>query len=149
MATAKPKPATTTLANAFIGKLKPPSVKEVSAALGPAKSLWDRLLAELADELNLTAAEWGSSSRKLGWSLRVKQGERIIVYMAPLQGAFRASFVLGDKAVKAALAAGLPTIGSAIKSAKKYAEGTPVRIDVLKQQDLVTVKQVVLAKFCA
>jgi hypothetical protein len=109
-------------ANAFIGKPKPPTDKELSAALGPAKSLWDQLLTELADELKLPAREWNSYSQKAGSALRVKRGDRVILYLAPFQGAFRASFALGEKAVQAAKAGGLPKpLLKIIEKAKKYA----------------------------
>jgi hypothetical protein len=132
--------------NAFTGKAKRPTAKEVSAALGPSQSLWKRLLAELADELDLKG-EWGMSSPKLGWSLRMKRDDRIIVYLAPLQGRFQASFALGDKAVQTALASGLPnSVVTAIHSATKYAEGKAVRFDVRSVEDLVAVKKIASAK---
>ena len=134
-------------ANAFVGKLGPPTDKELSAALGPAKSLWDQLLTELADELKLPAREWNSYSKKAGWSLRVKRGDRTILYLAPLPRAFRASFALGDKAVQAAKASGLPKpVLKIIESARKYAEGTAVRIEVNNVADIAVVKQLAKAK---
>jgi hypothetical protein len=52
-----------------------------------------------------------------------------------------ASFALGDKAVQAALRSKLPTgIVKLIKEAKRYAEGTAVRIEVKKPQDVGVVK---------
>ena len=135
------------MANAFIGKAKPPTDKELTAALGPAQPLWKQLLAELADELKLAAREWNTYSPKAGWSLRIKRGDRIILYLAPLQGCFRASFALGDNAVRAALAGGLPgPVVKSIESAKKYAEGTAVRIEVNTAEDVEVVKKLGKAK---
>jgi hypothetical protein len=135
------------LANAFIGKPKPPTDAELSAALGPARLLWDQLLDDLAEELKVTLREWNSYSKKAGWSLRVRYGERVILYLAPFQGSFRASFALGDKAVQAAKASGLPKpMLKIIESAKKYAEGTAVRIDVDNVEDIHVVKKLAKAK---
>ena len=121
--------------------------KELEQALGPAMALWMRLLSELAAELKLSKHEWNTSSPKIGWSLRVKSGDRIIVYLAPLEGRFRASFALGEKAVKAALSMGLPTpVTDSIQSAKKYAEGTAVRVEVQRPEDIQVVKKLVRAK---
>jgi hypothetical protein len=134
-------------ANAFIGKPKPPTDKELSAALGAARLLWDQLLDDLADELTVTLREWNSYSKKAGWALRVKHGDRIILYLAPFQGAFRASFALGDKAVQAAKASGLPKpVLKIIEEAKKYAEGTAVRIGVNGTKDVEVVKKLAKAK---
>lgn len=136
-----------TAANAFCGHKKPPTAKELAEALGDAKSTWEQLLSELAKELNLATCEWGSSSPKLGWSLRVKKIDRVILYMAPLRGRFRVSYALGDRAVQEALASGLPApVLKLIHNAKRYAEGTAVRIDVVDSGDLETVKKLARAK---
>ncbi len=135
------------VANAFLGKSKPPTQAEVTKALGTAQPLWQQLLALLADDLQLTQTEWGSSSPKTGWSLRLKNGDRIIVYLSPMQGSFRASFALGEKAVRTALADDLPAAAAKlIRTAKKYAEGTAVRIDVLTKEDVVTTRKIAEAK---
>jgi len=135
------------MGNAFAGKTKAPTDDELGTALGASRVLWDQLLATLGDKLKLTRREWSTSSPKLGWSLRIKDGDRIIVYLAPMQGCFRASFALGGKAVEAALAAGLPASAVAIiRSAKKYAEGTAVRIEVKQAQDIEIVSKLALAK---
>src|SRR5208282_6886827 len=98
----------TMLPNAFIDKSKKPTAAELTAALGPSKSLWDQLLAGLADEHNLTVQEWNSYSRKAGWSLRLKLKDRNILCLTPCQGCFFVSFALGDKAVQAARQSGPP-----------------------------------------
>ena len=134
------------LTNAFVGKPKPPTESELKAELGTSKAIWDELLADLAKEHKL-AREWNCYSKKAGWSLRLKRGERNIVYLSPLRGGFRASFALGDKAVQAARQCGLPqkTI-KIINEAKRYAEGTAVRIDVNGPEDIPIVKKLAVIK---
>jgi len=135
------------LPNAFIGKMKKPTAKELTAALGPAKSLWDELLEQLADDLGVDRQEWNSYSPKAGWSLKVKRGDRTILYMGPCSGAFRVAFVLGDKAIKAALQIDLPTPTiKLIKEAKRYAEGTAVRFELVTASDIPTIKKLAAAK---
>ena len=131
------------LPNAFIGEVAQPTEVVLAAELGAAKVLWERLLDELAAELKLASREWSSYSRKAGWSLRVKLKERNIVYLSPHRGCFTASFALGDKAVKAARASGLPQpVMEIISRAKRYAEGTAVRIEVHGAGDLAAVKKI-------
>lgn len=126
--------------NAFIGKQKKPTVTELSSVLGPAKATWDQLLTKLAEDLEVNIHEWNSYSPKAGWSLKVKQGDRTILYMSPCNGSFRVSFALGDKAVKAALQSDLPrSVLKIIKEAKRYAEGTAVRIDVKAASELTAI----------
>ena len=130
------------LANAFIGQPKPPTEKELAAELGAAKPLWDRLLSELASEHRLVVREWSSRSAKAGWSLRMQRRERNIVYLSPSRGCFLASFALGEKAIEAARASGLPKrVLKIIAEAKKYAEGTAVRIEVRTAEDVDAVTE--------
>jgi hypothetical protein len=130
--------ATETLPNAFIGKPGMPTDDDLAAELGrSAKALWDRLLASLAERHNIVTREWNSYSPKAGWSLRLKRDKRTILYLSPCRGCFRASFALGGKAVEAARASGLPQRAiQIIDSAKRYAEGTGVRIDVNGPADI-------------
>lgn len=107
--------------NAFINKPKQPTDAELSVALGPAKAVWDKLLAELAQEFSVNVHEWNSYSLKAGWSLRVKRKERTIVWLGPREGSFMAAFILGDKAMRAALQSKFPQrVIKALNEAPKY-----------------------------
>jgi hypothetical protein len=58
------------------------------------------------------------------------------MYLTPCKGYFIAGFVLGEKAVRAAGEAGLDeSTLSLIESARKYAEGRAVRIEVRRKRD--------------
>ena len=117
-----------------------PTVRELAVALGAAKALWDQLVDELAEEHNLTR-EWNTYSIKAGWSLRLKEEARNIVYLSPSQNSFMASFALNDKAIRAARASKFSGhVLRIIADAKKYAEGTAVRIAVNGPQDVAVVK---------
>ena len=94
--------------NAFIGKAKEPAAKEVAEALGASAKAWDQLVGWLAKEHGVSEEEWKSISPKYGWSLRLKLKKRTIVHMSPCKGRFRVAFILGDRAVKAALQSDLP-----------------------------------------
>ena len=77
--------------------------------------------------------------------LRLKRKDRAIVYLLPCQEYFTASFALGDRAVQAASKSGLPDhVLKLIAGARRYAEGTAVRVDVRSRQDREVV--VVLAR---
>ena len=118
----------------------------MNAVLGGAKPLWNELLAELTADHKLTR-EWNSYSIKAGWSLRLKRKQRNILYLSPSRGGFMASFALGDKAIQAARASDLPARAlKIIAEAKKYAEGTAVRIEVKGTEDLAAIKKLVEIK---
>jgi len=126
--------------NAFAGQAHCPTEKAVQSALGASYALWNQLVRELKDDLKLDGEEWNSSGLKHGWSLRLQLKKRNIVYLGPRSGSFVAAFVLGDKALAIARKSELPAeVLKAISDAKRYAEGTPVRIEVSKPEDLATV----------
>jgi hypothetical protein len=135
------------LPNAFIGKSKKPTDDELAEVLGAAKSLWDKLLVELADELKIVDSEWNSYSSKAGWSMRLKVKKRNILYLSPSCGCFCVSFALGDKAVQAARQSKLPRrVIKIIDESKRYAEGTGVRIEMKKSTDVEIVKKLAAIK---
>ncbi len=130
------------LPNAFIGKTRQPTNEEIAIALGPSAPLWSQLLDSLATEQGLTDQEWSSSSPKYGWSLILKLKKRRIVYLGPCAGCFRASFVLGDKAVAAARASSLSNpVLKLLANAPHYAEGTGLRLIVKSAKDLPTIRK--------
>ena len=132
--------------NAFAGQTEPPTQAEVALALGKSQCLWQELVSDLKHDLGL-AEQWGSSSIKAGWSLRLQSKKRNIVYLAPGKGCFLASFALGHKAIAAARKSKLlARVFKIISEAKRYAEGTAVRMDVQNAEDLNAIKMLAKIK---
>jgi hypothetical protein len=115
--------------SAFDDKGRPPTDSDVAKVLGNAGAAWDALRKDPA--LGGLREEWGFTTKATGWGLRLREDKRVIVYMTPQEGRFLASLALGEKAGKAALAAGLPAaLLAAIEAAPRYAEGRGVRVEV-------------------
>ncbi len=132
--------------NAFIGKKTPPTSKDVVSKLGPSAPAWKELIHWLGDQ-GIACSEWKSISPKYGWSLRPALKARTILYLGPCDGCFRASFVLGDKAVAAARASDLPkSVLKEIAEARRYAEGTGVRLMIHKPEDVPAIRKLVEIK---
>lgn len=137
-------------ANAFIGKVEPPSEVELAAALGGAKAAWDKLARELAEEQGVTGSEWKSYSPKHGWALRVKRKERTIVWLAPAEGCFHVLFIFGEKAMKVVREESWPKrMAEAIEQAVKYPEGTGVRLVVKSARDVGMLKRLAAIKLAS
>lgn len=131
--------------NAFVGHKNQPTTKELATALGPTYKLWQ----DLIEDLHLPDEEWKTYPHfpKAGWSLKLKQKKRTIVYLGPREGSFQVAFVLGDKALAVARTAKLPKrIVGLLAEAKKYPEGNAVQIDVTKPTDLRGVKKLAAIK---
>jgi len=133
--------------SAFDDKTKPPKDAELAATLGKTYVLWNELKKRIASRFTPLSIEWGFSSKATGWGLRLKQEKRAVLYITPCKGYFLASFALGEKAVKAARESGLPApVLAVIESAKKYAEGRGVRLEVRTAQDVRNVEKLAAIK---
>ena len=127
--------------NAFMGQAKEPTDGELATALGPSKTIWDGLVADLIAQYKLTR-EWNSYSTKTGWALRLKRGSRNVVYLSPTHRGFMASFALSDKAMQAARTDKFPEHAmKVVAAARKYAEGTAVRIVVSGAEEAAAVER--------
>jgi hypothetical protein len=133
--------------SAFDDKAAPPDETALAVTLGPAHELWNTVRGRLAAAWQPYAEVWGYTSKSTGWGLRVKHGERVIVYLTPQHGEFLASFALGEAAVRDARQRGLPAaVLELIDGARKYAEGRAVRFTVATAADLDVVEKLAAAK---
>ena len=117
-------------------------------ALGSSKPLWDRLLAELAAKFPSTCDRVGH----IGAEARlVAAGESKTTTSSPIcmrmEHGFHACFLLGDKALQAALSSDLPpSVVKLIRNSSKCAVGTGVRFEVQAPEDIEVVKKLAQAK---
>jgi hypothetical protein len=132
--------------NAFIGRKTQPSAKDLAATLGDSLEAWKELTVWLTGK-GISCKEWHSISPKYGWALRPKLRSRNILYMGPCAGCFRVSLVLGDRAVATARASDLPkALLKEIAGARRYAEGTGIRLLIKKAENLASVRALVEIK---
>ena len=134
--------------NAFKGREIRPTDAEIAATLGPTAGLWKELIQWMADKEGVTEQEWkGIVVKKYGWSLRLKQKKRNIVYLGPGEGCFMVSFVLSDKALTAAKEANLPkAVAEALAVAPHYPEGNGLRLLVHRATDLPAIRKIASIK---
>lgn len=131
---------------AFGDKASPPTPGALAAMLGKTSGFWTHLQQGLQAAYGPLTEEW-NFGKAYGWSFRLKDKKRALVYMTPRRGHFLASFALGEKACLAAHRAGLPpSILAIIDEAPKYAEGRGVRIPVRGARDLAGVEKLAAIK---
>jgi hypothetical protein len=134
--------------NAFLGKAERPGDAELAATLGKAAPLWEEFIDWMAKIKGVSAQEWkGIYVNKYGWSLRLKQKDRNIVYLGPGEGCFMVAFTLSDKAVSEARSTRLPrAVAETIAAATRYPEGTGVRLLVHGPGDLPAIRKLAAIK---
>jgi hypothetical protein len=133
--------------SAFDDKSTKPDVSDLERVLGRTSTHWNNLKTHVAAEYAPLDETWGFAGAKWGWSLRLKQKKRTVLYMTPCRGHFLVGFALGEKAVKAAHGSTLPlSVLAVIDEARKYAEGRGVRIEIRNRKDLEASKQLAAIK---
>ena len=136
--------------SAFDDKSREPDPSELRKTLGRAAARWGELIAHTESEFAPLTVKWGFAGAKWGWSLRLTQRKRTVLYMTPQERRFLVGFVLGEKAVRAAHAIPLESsVLALIDEAPKYADGRGVRIEVRTKKDIDTVKRLAVVKMAS
>ena len=116
-------------------------------ALGITYHLWQML----KDYVHLKYAgsfdEWNYSGDKYGWSFRIKDKKRVILYLLPRDKFFKAAFVFGQKATDVIMKSNIAdAIKTELNSARVYAEGRGIRIEIKDQIIINDIKQLIEIK---
>jgi hypothetical protein len=92
-------------------------------------------------------SEWNYPGKKYGWSFRIKDEKRAIIYLLPRDGYFKVAFVFGDKAIKVIMDREISEdIKNKLSLSTKFAEGRGIRIDIKNDSDLSDIEQLVEVK---
>jgi len=131
----------------FDEKSKQPTKSDLYAVLGEA-AVWLKDIEQyLADRFGEVTHEFKFYSKKAGWTMALVHKKRRVFHLVPRAGSFEVVFTLGERAVAAAQKSGLSDeVVAGIKSARKYAEGRLVRLDVVTAKDVAVVKQLIAIK---
>lgn len=131
----------------FQDKTKVPTDKELIKKLDPTYKLWVEIKDFVMDKYPNGSAEWNYPGKKFGWSYRIKDKKRVIIYFLPREHYFKVAFVFGQKATDEILESNISdTIKNELKSAKVYAEGRGIRIEVKSKTILNDIKKLVTIK---
>ena len=130
--------------SAFDDKSHRPEADELARVLGKSAPLWAQVIAETGERHGPIVQEWNFAGAKFGWSLRLKQKQRVVLYLTPQAGAFQLGIVVGAKA--AARAVVPARVRALLDAAPRYAEGIGIRFRVRGQQDVVAARHLADAK---
>jgi hypothetical protein len=131
----------------FLDKNLKPTATDLEKGLANTFGLWQYLEAFTTTAYPNASCEWHYSGEKQGWHYRIKDTKRVLVYLLPRVGFFKAAFVFGEKALLHIYASDIAeAIKTELKNAKKYAEGTGIRIDVKDASVIPDLKKLVTFK---
>ncbi len=131
----------------FTNKAVVPGDGDLFVELKATYDLWNTIRNYVHTAYPGAVDEWNYSGQKFGWSFRIKDKKRVIVYLLPREGYFKTAFVFGQKATNAILDSTIDKqIREELQSAKVYAEGRGIRIDVRDSQVLEDVKRLIAIK---
>jgi hypothetical protein len=131
----------------FKNKNKIPSYIDLVAALEDTHNLWQEIREYALQKYPDALQDWNYPGKKYGWSFRIKDKKRAIVYFLPREGYFKVAFVFGNKAVDKVLKSPVSDeIKSELQNARQYAEGRGIRIEVKDQLNIKDIKQLIEIK---
>jgi hypothetical protein len=131
----------------FQDKAVIPADKDLVENLDSTYNLWIMLHDFVLDKYPMGLAEWNYSGIKYGWSYRIKDKKRAIIYLLPRNKYFKVAFVFGQKATDLILVSDISNeIKEELEKAKKYAEGRGIRIDIDNEMKIKDIKKLIEIK---
>ncbi len=131
----------------FTDKAFVPTSIELKNALGEKMRWWHEIRDFAFEKYPKAVEEWNYPGKNYGWSFRVKDKKRAIVYLLPCDGSFKVAFVFGAKAFEKVL---LSPVADSIKQdlcdARPYAEGRGISIDVTGDSVIADIKKLIEIK---
>jgi hypothetical protein len=131
----------------FTDKSKTPTETDLKKSLGNTYQHWKHLVEFTHKYASTSTNEWHYSGDKYGWSFRIRDSKRVLIYLLPRDKFFKTAFVFGQKATDEILAGtASESIKNELSSAKVYAEGRGIRIEVKSKAVLKDIERLITIK---
>lgn len=126
----------------FTDKNKQPNNDDLIESLGNSYQYWQLIRNYVFSKYPKGFEEWTCS--KYGWSLKIKDKKRAIIYLLPRDRFFKVALVFGPKATDMIMKSQIiNSIKTELDSAKVYAEGRGIRIDVKDKMMIGDIKELI------
>ena len=133
--------------NIFTEKGLIPTDQDLIKNLGTTYALWHQIQEIVLDQYPKGLKEWNYPGKKYGYSYRIKDKKRAILYFLPRKNYFEVAFVFGQKATDIIMASDIAVeIKNELIKARKYAEGRGIRIEVKNDLNIPDIKKLVEIK---
>ncbi len=128
----------------FMSKETIPNENDLINVLGSTYEIWLQLKSIILEKYPNGKEDWNFPGKKYGWSFRIKDKKRAIMYFLPREGYFKVAFVFGQKAFDVIIDSGISEdIITELVNAKKYAEGRGIGIDVTDKSKIEDIKKLI------
>lgn len=100
-------------------------------ALGETYKIWQQIFLYTLDLHGSAQSEWKYSGKKFGWSFRISDKKRVLVYLLPRAGFFRVAMIFGNKAYDYIQQSNISeSIKLELSQATVNAEGRGIRLEI-------------------
>ena len=131
----------------FTNTAQKPVIADLMQPLAETFPLWMKIREFVLEKYPTGLEEWNFPGAKYGWSFRIKDKKRAIVYFLPRDGFFKIAFVFGTKAMNEILASDISEIiKTDLQNARVYAEGRGIQIEVKDDSTLNDIKKLIEIK---
>jgi hypothetical protein len=131
----------------FTDKDVKPTANDLKKALGKTFQIWKSIEEFMQEKDPKATSEWNYSGEKYGWSFRIKDKKRVLVYLLPRDMFFKVAFAFGQKATDQIMQSDIAeSIKTELQLARAYAEGRGIRIDVKDASNLEDIRQLIRIK---
>ena len=121
----------------FMDKSLQPDEAALAIALGESFKFWKEIRDYTFKKYPKATEEWNYPGIKYGWSFRIRDKKRAILYLLPRESHFMVAFVFGQKAVDQIMGSDIAQeIRTELSNARVYAEGRGIRIDIRDSSQL-------------
>lgn len=128
----------------FTDKNTTPSNDELASSLGATNDLWKAIMDYVHLKYPKALDEWNYPGDKYGWSFRIKDKKRAIIYLLPRDKFFKVAFVFGQKATDIIMQSQISqAIKTELSAAKVYAEGRGIRIDIKNDNIIADIRKLI------
>jgi hypothetical protein len=128
----------------FTDKTKIPSEIDLKNSLGDVFTIWQTIKDYTYSKYPEAFIEWNYPGDKYGWSFRMKDKKRVIIYLLPREKFFKVAFVFGQKATNTIMDSKISEeIKKELESAKVYAEGRGIWVDIIDDTLLKDIKELI------
>ena len=128
----------------FPDKAIKPRLNDVADKIGDLYPLWESIYKLVYHKYPNATEEWNYPGKKYGWSFRIKDKKRAILYFLPRENRFMVAFVFGQKAFDEIMKTDIAeSIKTDLSNAKKYAEGRGVSIEITNESQLNDIEKLI------